>query len=129
MALFTKEWIQHFASAWNDEPAIFQPLKSVDFTGKIAYGFLDEEFARFALNVVNGRVVAVNSAEAEDLCWDVRAHPEDWQKFANVELSIMDVSMAYTSRKLQFKAGNYASMIRDPMLSKVFLKSFEIMAA
>ena len=129
MDLFTREWIQHFASAWNNEPDIFQPLKSADFTGKIAYGFLDEEFARFALNVVNGRVVGINSAEDEDLCWDVRADREDWGRFANAELNIMDISMAYTSRKLQFKAGNYVSMIKDPMLSKVFLKSFEIMAA
>ena len=39
----------------------------------------------------------------------------------------MKLGIAYTSRKLRFAKGDYATMIKDPSLAGAFVKSFALM--
>jgi hypothetical protein len=36
--------------------------------------------------------------------------------------------MAYISRKLQFRVGDYTAMIKDPRMASPFIKSFAVMS-
>ena len=40
---------------------------------------------------------------------------------------LMKLGIAYTSRKLRFTKGDYATMIKDPSLARAFVKSFALM--
>ena len=40
---------------------------------------------------------------------------------------LMKLGIAYTSRKMRFLKGDYATMIRDPSLAGAFVKSFALM--
>jgi hypothetical protein len=42
---------------------------------------------------------------------------------------MMGLSMAYMTRKLQFRVGDYTAMIKDPRMAKPFIKSFSVMGA
>jgi hypothetical protein len=39
----------------------------------------------------------------------------------------MKLGIAYTSRQMRFKKGDYASMIKDPSLAGAFVRSFVLM--
>jgi hypothetical protein len=40
----------------------------------------------------------------------------------------MGLSMAYMSRKLQFRVGDYTAMIKNPRMAGPFIKSFSVMS-
>ncbi|MCK5724985.1 MAG: hypothetical protein KAI84_20785, partial [Gammaproteobacteria bacterium] len=58
----------------------------------------------------------------------LRASKENWQKWFKKPPGMMALGMAYTSRQLKFKKGDYVSMIKDPRMAGPFLKSFTVMA-
>jgi hypothetical protein len=43
-------------------------------------------------------------------------------------LTMMGLSMAYITRKLQFRVGDYTAMIKDPRMAGPFVKSFAVMS-
>ena len=59
--------------------------------------------------------------------WDLRASADQWNKWMGSPPNMMGLGMAYTTRKLKFKTGDYGAMIKDPRMAKPFVKSFSAM--
>jgi hypothetical protein len=62
------------------------------------------------------------------LNWDLRADLDYWEQWKTKGLNMMGLGMAYMSRKLQFRVGDYTSMIKDPRMAGPFIKSFTVMS-
>ncbi|RMD71264.1 MAG: SCP-2 sterol transfer family protein [Gammaproteobacteria bacterium] len=125
--LFSEEWMKAFAEEWNKEPAIVEPLSKINFNSVIGYGFIGEDKPRGVLVVEGGKAVRAGAYNGETLNWDLRAKPEDWQKWLEKGVSMMSLGMAYTTGKLKFLVGDYKSMIKNPSMAGPFIKSFEVM--
>lgn len=127
MELFDEQWMQKFKDEWNRESGITDELEKINFNSAIAYGFDDEECPRGTLLIENGRVTSVSDSCDSDPNWDLRASKENWEKWFVNPPGMMTLGMAYTSRKLRFKKGDYAAMIKDPRMAGPFIKSFAVM--
>ena len=125
--LFSPEWMQSFAKCWNSEPELAEALAKIHFSSVIGYGFEDEPTPTGVITVVDGFVTDAGPYEGQKLNWDLRADREHWQQWITKGLNMMGLSMAYLSRKLQFRVGDYAAMIKDPRMAGPFIKSFEVM--
>ncbi len=126
--MFSVEWMERYRDAWNAEPELSGELEKIAFQSTIGYGFNDEDEPRAVLVVENGKAVAAGAFEGQELNWDLRASPKDWQSWLKKPPGLMGLGMAYTSRKLRFKVGDYAAMIKDPRMAGPFVKSFSVMA-
>ncbi|VBB69614.1 hypothetical protein RIEGSTA812A_PEG_1087 [invertebrate metagenome] len=125
--LFSSEWMNKFASAWNAEPALSEELAKIGFNSNIAYGFVDEERPRGVLMIENGKAMEGVAYSSQAVNWDLRASQEDWEKWLRKPPGLMGLGVAYTSRKLRFKVGDYGAMVKDPRMAGPFIKSFEVM--
>ncbi len=126
--LFSDEWMKGFMDAWNGEPDLSGALEKIGFNSVIAYGFDGEDQPRGVIDVQNGKAVSAGAYSGQDLNWDLRASPENWEAWLKKGLSMMSLGMAYTTRKLKFNVGDYKAMIKDPRMAGPFIKSFEVMA-
>ena len=125
--LFSDEWMKKYQDEWNKEPELADELAKIDFSSTIGYGFDGEDSPKGIISVDNGKVVNAGAYNGEPLNWDLRASPEQWQKWSKSPPGMMALGMAYTSRKLKFKKGDYSAMIKDPRMAGPFIKSFAIM--
>jgi hypothetical protein len=125
--LFSEEWMRSFVEAWNNEPELYEPLSKIGFNSVIAYGFVDESQPRGVITVQNGRGASGGAYKGEQLNWDLRAKPDDWEKWLKKGLSMMSLGMAYTTGKLKFRVGDYMAMIKNPSMAGPFIKSFTVM--
>lgn len=125
--LFSAEWMESFMEQWNNEPDLSDALAKIEFGSVIAYGFDGEDNPRGILVVENGKAVSAGAYSGETLNWDLRASEANWAKWAAKGIGMMGLGMAYTSRKLKFKVGDYGAMIKDPRMAKPFIKSFTVM--
>lgn len=125
--LFSDEWMKSFMDRWNSEPELSNALAKIGFNSVIAYGFDGEDKPRGVLTVENGKAVAAGAYNGENVNWDLRATSDNWQKWMVKPPGMMGLGMAYTSRKLKFNIGDYASMIKDPRMAGPFIKSFSVM--
>lgn len=125
--IFTAQWMQKLMDEWNKEPELTNELLNIGFNSTIAYGFDNEDEPRGVLIIEKGKAVSGTIFEKQELNWDLRASKENWQKWFNRPPGMMALGMAYTSRKLKFRKGNYTSMIKDPRMAGPFLKSFILM--
>ena len=98
------------------------------FRSVIGYGFTADQQPIGVLTVTGGKVTATGAYNGEELNWDLRAELKDWEKWKVEGLNMMGLGMAYMSRKLQFKVGDYAAMIKDPRMAGPFIKSFSVMS-
>jgi hypothetical protein len=57
----------------------------------------------------------------------LRADREHWKQWLAKGLNMIGLSAAYMTRKLQFRVGDYAAMIKDPRMAGPFIKSFSVM--
>jgi hypothetical protein len=80
------------------------------------------------LQIANGIIVSAGPPKGEAISWDLRANMDDWTKLLEKPPGLMKLGLAYTSRKLKFKKGDYAAMIKDPSLSNAFVKCFALMS-
>jgi hypothetical protein len=127
-ALFSAEWMQAFGDQWNAEPELAEALGKIHFNSVIGYGFEDEATPTGVLSIVDGRVTQAGPFEGQSLNWDLRADREQWQQWIKKGLNLMGLSMAYMTRKLQFRVGDYAAMMKDPRMAGPFIKSFAVMS-
>lgn len=127
MELFSQEWMQAFRDQWNSEPELADALAKIHFNSVIGYGFEDDSEPKGVLTVQDGRVTAAGSYRGEKLNWDLRADRQHWQQWLTKGLTMMGLSMAYMTHKLQFRLGDYAAMIKDPRMAGPFIKSFAVM--
>lgn len=125
--LFSEEWMNGFMAAWNGEPELTGALEKIGFNSVIAYGFDGEDAPRGYIDVQNGSVVSAGAYSGQELNWDLRASQDNWEAWLKKGLSMMSLGMAYTTRKLKFKVGDYKAMIKDPRMAGPFIKSFEVM--
>lgn len=131
--IFSNSWMSKFKDLWNSESELIRELANIKFNSTIAYGFISEELPRGMIRVEKGMIVSAAEFDDEDikpddLDWDLRAEPSDWEKWVQHPPGMMALGMAYCSRSLKFKRGDYASMIKDPRMATPFIKSFSLMS-
>ncbi len=125
--LFTDAWINNLKDAWNDAPDVKDKLADISFNSKIACGFKDDENPSCIFVVENGEAVSAGLYNGEEVDWDMRADSADWQKWVAKPLGMTGMGIAFTTGKLKFKTGDYASMIKNPSMAGPFIKSFSLM--
>lgn len=125
--LFSEKWVQSLGQGWNDDPQIVNPLHKADFTANISYGFIGDEHPKCMLSIVSGRIVSASIYHGEKLDWDLRANKNDWQKWMTKGFGLTTLGPAVATKKLQFVKGDYRQMIRNPLLSRPFLRHFVLM--
>jgi hypothetical protein len=125
--LFSKEWAQAFMDAWNADEEITASLQRAGFNSVVAFGVAEDADPLFVMSITNGLISSINNTANEDVKWDIRASKDDWLSLIVKPPGLMKLGIAYTSRKLRFIKGDYASMIKDPSLAGAFVKSFALM--
>ncbi|VAW79749.1 hypothetical protein MNBD_GAMMA12-2253, partial [hydrothermal vent metagenome] len=106
---------------------IAQELGKSNFNSIVAFGVDGEDAPRIVLTITNGKIISVGGYNNELLNWDLRASLDEWGLLVTKPPGLMKLGLAYTSRKLKFKKGDYAAMIKDPSLSTAFVKCFSLM--
>ena len=125
--LFSNEWAEAFKDAWNADEDITGSLQRVGFNSVVAFGLPEDEIPSFIMTIQNGLVSSINTASTDDIKWDIRASRDNWLSLIIKPPGLMKLGIAYTSRKLRFTKGDYATMIKDPSLAGAFVKSFALM--
>ena len=125
--LFSNEWAQAFMDAWNADEEITTSLERAGFDSVVAFGLSDDDAPAFIMTIQKGSISSINNAPVDDVKWDIRATPENWMSLIVKPPGLMKLGIAYTSRKLRFQKGDYATMIKDPSLAGAFVKSFALM--
>ena len=126
-AMFSDDWMVDFGNAWNDEPDLGGALSKIGFNSNIGYGFEGDAQPKGVLVVENGYVTRAGAYAGETLNWDLRAKPDDWEKWMQKGIGMVGLGMAYTTGKLKFKVGDYGAMVKDPRMAGPFIKSFTAM--
>lgn len=127
LELFSRDWAQRYKDVWNGPQGIAGELANAGFSSIVAFGFDNEEPPRCVLTISNGVVISAGPPHGENVIWDLRADPAEWQKLLEKPPGLMKLGLAYTSRKLKFKKGDYAAMIKDAHLANAFVKCFALM--
>ena len=127
--MFSDDWAQQYVAAWNANEDITSTLAKVGWSSVVGFGFQDEESPAFVMTISNGKIISTSEVAGADIQWDLRATRENWKAMVAKPPGLMKLGIAYTSRKLRFVKGDYASMIKDPNLASAFVKSFALMAA
>ncbi len=125
--LFSEEWSQAFMDAWNADEDITASLQDAGFNSVVAFGLPGVTEPEFIMRIEDGVVSSINDIPLDDIKWDIRATTENWITFIVKPPGLMRLGIAYTSRKLRFTKGDYATMIKDPSLAGAFVKSFALM--
>lgn len=126
--LFSEDWGKAYMEAWNNDGEITSTLRQADFSSVVAFGFQEEEEPRFVMRIENGLIQSLDKQPADTIKWDIRASKENWLSLIAKPPGLMKLGMAYTSRKMRFNKGDYATMIKDPNLAGAFVKSFGLMS-
>ena len=125
--LFSDDWANNYKEIWNSSEGIAQELGQSNFNSVVAFGVDGEEAPRVVLNISDGQIITASSFQGESLNWDLRASLDEWVSLVAKPPGLMKLGLAYTSRKLKFKKGDYSVMIKDPRLSTAFVKCFALM--
>ncbi len=125
--LFSNEWANNYKEIWNSDEGIAAELGQHQFDSVVAFGVDGEDSPRVVLTIASGVIVSATSSSDESVNWDLRATLDNWQALVTKPPGLMKLGLAYTSRKLKFKQGDYAVMIKDPYLSTAFVKCFALM--
>ena len=125
--LFSNEWAEAYKDAWNSDEEITASLARAGFNSVVAFGLPDDDAPSFVMSIQNGTVSSINNTSVDDIKWDIRATKDDWISLIVKPPGLMKLGIAYTSRKLRFKKGDYATMVKDPSLASAFVKSFALM--
>lgn len=125
--LFSNEWATAYKDAWNSDGEITSSLARAGFNSVVAFGLPEDAEPAFVMSIQNGLVSSINNSPVEEIKWDIRATKDDWISLIVKPPGLMKLGIAYTSRKLRFVKGDYATMVRDPSLASAFVKSFALM--
>jgi hypothetical protein len=125
--LFTTEWIVDFSKLWNTDEEMDNYFFTIGFDSIIGYGFIGEDKPRAVLMIEEGKVISAGRYRNQELNWDLRASKESWLEWVNEGFGVLKLGTVVASGKLQFLAGDYHRMIRNPSLAKAFLRHFELM--
>ena len=125
--LFTNDWTTNYKDLWNSNDGIAEEPGRSNFNSVVAFGIDDEDEPRVVLTISNGQIIDAGTPNGELINWDLRASKDNWMALVIKPPGLMRLGLAYTSRKLKFKKGDYAVMIKDPRLSTAFVKCFALM--
>ncbi|MDX1335008.1 MAG: SCP-2 sterol transfer family protein [Gammaproteobacteria bacterium] len=125
--IFSAEWLAGFQEQWNADPELGGELEQIGFSSVISYGYDDKEAPEAVIVVNHGKIVAAGPYNGEEINWDLRASREQWEAWLTKPPGLMAIGLAYTSRKLRFKTGDYAAMVKDPRMAGPFVRSFALM--
>lgn len=125
--LFSETWMMRFSEIWNSDQSIIQPLSAHSFSAEIGYGLLDDAEPLAVITIVDGYIEYAGEYLGQELNWDIRANAEDWQQWLHFGLPIARLGLMLSSKRLQFKQGNYRQLLRATEISGAFLRSFELM--
>ncbi len=125
--LFSASWAQAYMAEWNADSEITDTLQKAGFSSVVAFGLPEDNEPAFVMAIENGLVSSVNNTAMDDIKWDIRANTDVWLSLIVKPPGLMKLGIAYTSRKLRFEKGDYATMIKDPSLAAAFVKSFALM--
>ena len=125
--LFSGEWGKAYMELWNSDKDIVSTLEQASFNSVVAFGFHDQKQPSFVMTIEKGKVVSIAPKPESEIKWDIRASKENWLSMVSKPPGLMKLGIAYTSRKMRFLKGDYATMIRDPSLAGAFVKSFALM--
>jgi len=126
--IFSEEWMQKYKTLWNDDNDHIKQLADSDFTAKVGFGLKDEDEPRVVIEIHHGLITNLTPYNNEELDWDIRGKAGFWTEISNKAPNIMKLGLAYTSRDLKFVKGDYATMIKEPSLSKAFIHCFKLMS-
>lgn len=125
--LFSGEWMAGFMTAWNAEPDLSDALAKINFNSVIGYGFPGADNPVGVLTVENGKAVAGEAYNGQELNWDIRCKDAHWNKWMRKPPGMAGLGMAFTTGKMKFQIGDYFAMIKDPRMAMPFIKSFSVM--
>jgi hypothetical protein len=126
--LFSDDWAEAYRDAWNSDDDITSILRNAEFSSVVAFGFPDDEdHPSFVMTIDNGVVASTDKKPQEVIEWDIRATKDNWISLIAKPPGLMKLGIAYTSRQIRFKKGDYATMIKDPSLAGAFVRSFVLM--
>lgn len=127
--MFTREWVEGFSQRWNKTEEMVTPLAQAEFNAIIGFGFKGEVGPRVLVDVRTGKVARAGLATSESPIpdWDLRADPEQWQKWRAEPLTLAGLGVAVAGGTLEFKRGDYRKMIRQMQLAKPFLHFFNLL--
>ena len=125
--LFSDDWMKGYMDAWNNEPELADALAEINFSSVIGYGFQGDDTPAGVMTVENGKVVSAGAYDGETLNWDIRAKPDNWNKWLSKGIGMAGLGMAYTTGKMKFVVGDYSAMLKDPRMAGPFIKSFSVM--
>ena len=125
--MFSNEWAKAYMDIWNSDHDITSMLGDAGFSSVVAFGYQGEAAPRFVMTIENGHVISVDSKPEDEIKWDLRAGEDFWQGMLSTPPGLMKLGIAYTSRKLRFNKGDYATMVKDPSLAGAFVKCFALM--
>jgi len=125
--LFSADWMNALKDEWNNEPEVKDKLAEIGFNSVITCGYKNEEDPRGVFVVEEGVCVRAGDWDGETPDWDMRADPNNWRKWVTKGIGMAGMGMAYASRKLQFKSGDYGAMMKNPKMAGPFVKSFGLM--
>ena len=125
--LFSDDWMKGYMDAWNNEPELSDALAEINFSSVIGYGFQGDDTPAGVMTVENGKVVSAGAYNGETLNWDIRAKPDNWDKWLSKGIGMAGLGMAYTTGKMKFVVGDYTAMLKDPRMAGPFIKSFSVM--
>ena len=125
--MFSSEWARSYMDIWNSDQEITSMLSDAGFSSVVAFGYQEEAAPRFVMTIENGRVVSVDAKPEDQIKWDLRAEQDFWTALLSRPPGLMKLGIAYTSRKLRFNKGDYATMVKDPSLAGAFVKCFALM--
>ena len=128
--LFSEGWAKHFTSKWNKNTEMVTQLAAANFDAIVAFGYTDSEPPAVSIEIKNGTIIKAQIYSQGQLGtpqWDLRATPEQWGKWRGNGPGIGGLGVAIANKQLQFRAGDYRKMIRQPMLAGPFLKFFDFL--
>jgi hypothetical protein len=125
--IFSEEWLSGYQDKWNSDPELGGELEKIGFNSVIGYGYDDVEEPAAVVVVNHGKIVSAGAYNGEELNWDLRAPRAQWDAWLAKPPGLMGIGLAYTSRKLRFKVGDYSAMVKDPRMAGPFVRSFALM--
>lgn len=125
--LFSEQWMSDLKNAWNSAPQVFEPLQKASFSSRVGYGFIGEAQPQGVLVIEDGMATSTLSGiNIDEVDWDLRATEDNWKNWIENGFTLYNLGIAFASHQLQFQKGDYAQMLKNPLLSRPFVRHFEL---
>ncbi len=126
--LFSDGWLAALMAEWNRPGGLGDELEKIGFDSVVAFGLPDEAAPRACLVIRAGHIVEARGGDCDEPDWDIRAGRAQWLAWLAEPPGLLALGMAFTSGALQIRRGDYAAMIKDPVMAEMFVTSFAVMA-